>query len=183
MCNYRILVKHRCTTQLAKLGFNLASWQSVVLTANVFNFYKYTKRSMQAPRGSLIVPEKLVAKLGSTFLVMPALTRRLFGGIDDLPGNILFVLCKKSRLTFIWRKSLCMCFSLYEFRPSPTPLYRCASLWPTAAPPKIIHEGGCLEQQQKQSATYGDAISIISVLEQELPSKENAGIWCFGSTL
>ena len=30
---------------------------------------------------------------------------------------------------------------------------------------------------------YGDALSIISVLAQELPSVENTGIWRFGSTL
>ena len=45
------------------------------------------------------------------------------------------------------------CFSRYMnsvLPQHPTRVCRCASLWPTVAPPKIIHGGGCLEQQQQE---------------------------------
>ena len=48
---------------------------------------------MQAPRGSLSVPEKTGGHVRLTLLVMPVLTCRVFGGID-LPGNVLFAVCK-----------------------------------------------------------------------------------------
>ena len=73
------------------------------------------------------------------------------------------------------------CFYRFELRPSVTPLYTCASLWPTVAPPKFIHGGGCLEYQS-QSTTVTHFRSFL-FFAQELPSVDSAGIWRYGSTL
>ena len=56
------------------------------------------------------------------------------------------------------------------------------SVWPTVAPPKIIHGEGCLEYQKQSAAAVARTFDHY-VSAQELPSAGSAGVWRFGSTL
>ena len=81
----------------------------------------------------------------------------------------------------VWRKSLRAFRDMNSDLPQSLFTGRCSSLWPKVAPPKK-------NPWRKLPGTakaigYGGALSIISVLAQELLSVESAGIWRFGSTL